>query len=81
MASTSSSLDFISPGATGTSSPSIRPLVHKQQAGLNGLENNFDLNHAHSDDFGVSRKSSDGYVLAKIGSDVQVESTITPGAE
>jgi hypothetical protein len=59
------------------------PDAHKQQAGPNGPENNRDLNYAFSDDLGQTWKSSDGFVLAKIGGQgaSQVECTIKPGAE
>jgi hypothetical protein len=62
--------------------PSAGANAHKQQAGPNGLENNWDLNYAFSDDLGETWKSSDGQILAKIGSkgDSLSERTIKPGA-
>jgi hypothetical protein len=53
--------------------------AHKQQAGPNGPENNFDLNYAFSDDFGETWKNSENNVLAKLGSvDPSVKSSILP---
>lgn len=56
--------------------------AHRQQAGPNGPENNCDLNYAFSDDLGETWRSSDGRVLARIGSkgDANSEKTIMPGA-
>lgn len=56
--------------------PSTGPEAHKQQAGPNGPENNYDLNYAYSDDVGKSWKSSDGTVLAILGKDK--DNTIVP---
>jgi hypothetical protein len=63
--------------------PLATPDAHKQQAGPNGPENNYDLNYAFSDDLGETWKSADNRVLAKIGSKLesQMEATIKPGAE
>lgn len=57
--------------------------AHKQQAGPNGPENNYDLNYAFSEDKGETWKSSDGSVLAKVGSKEEkgVETTIKPCAD
>jgi hypothetical protein len=41
--------------------------AHKQQAGPNGPENNYDLNYAYSDDGGITWKSSNELVVAKLG--------------
>jgi hypothetical protein len=56
--------------------------AHKQQAGPNGPENNCDLNYAYSDDEGETWNSSDGEVMAKLGSAVEngIASTIRTGA-
>lgn len=61
---------------------SVRPNAHKQQAGPNGPENNFDLCYAYSDDLGCTWKSSNGNILAKTGidDDSHSERTIKPGA-
>jgi BNR repeat-containing family member len=58
------------------------PRIHSQQAGPNGPENNCDLNYAISDDLGETWRSSDGRVLARIGSNEHAnsEKTIKPGA-
>ncbi|QSZ29712.1 hypothetical protein DSL72_004229 [Monilinia vaccinii-corymbosi] len=50
--------------------------AHKQQAGPNGPENNYDLNFAYSDDVGKTWKSSDGSTLAVL--DGKEENTILP---
>lgn len=58
--------------------------AHKQQAGFNGPENNFDLCYAFSDDLGTSWKNSGGEVLARLGeaeSGKVVKNSIMPGAE
>jgi hypothetical protein len=61
--------------------PSTAPDAHKQQAGPNGPENNFDLNYAYSDDLGRIWESSDGEPLAELGSSFATdEDTIKPGA-
>jgi hypothetical protein len=44
------------------------PGAHKQQAGPNGPENNFDLNYAYSDNLGYTWRSSENKVLAAIKS-------------
>lgn len=61
---------------------SAGPESHKQQAGPNGPENNYDLNYAYSDDKGATWKGSGGMVLARLGSEAaDGESTIKPGAD
>ena len=40
--------------------------AHKQQAGPNGPENNFDLNYAFSDNQGLTWKASDGRVISSV---------------
>ncbi|KAF5878527.1 putative dockerin type 1 protein [Botrytis fragariae] len=50
--------------------------AHKQQAGPNGPENNYDLNFAYSEDVGRTWKSSDGTTLAVL--DGKEENTILP---
>ncbi|KAF7923569.1 hypothetical protein BELL_0005g00220 [Botrytis elliptica] len=50
--------------------------AHKQQAGPNGPENNYDLNFAYSEDVGKTWKSSDGTILAVL--DGKEENTILP---
>lgn len=59
------------------------PEAHKQQAGPNGPENNYDLNYAFSEDRGETWKSSDGRVLARLGGQGRKgsETTINPNAE
>ncbi|KAA8576511.1 hypothetical protein EYC84_006621 [Monilinia fructicola] len=53
--------------------------AHKQQAGPNGPENNYDLNYACSDDGGKTWKSSDGSTIAVL--DGKEGNTILPGFE
>ncbi|CZR50792.1 uncharacterized protein PAC_00666 [Phialocephala subalpina] len=62
---------------------SARETAHKQQAGPNGPENNFDLNYAFSDDLGQTWRNSARRLLADLrgSKDGSVESTIKPGAE
>jgi hypothetical protein len=61
---------------------SASPEAYKQQSGPNGPENNYDLNYAFSEDMGEAWKSSDGRVLAILGSkEVGVEMTIKPAAD
>lgn len=57
--------------------------AHKQQAGPNGPQNNFDLNYAFSDDIGQTWKNSACRLLADLrgSKDGSVESSIKPGAE
>lgn len=57
--------------------------AHRQQAGPNGPESNFDLNYAFSDDFGQTWRNSACRLLADLrGSNHgSVENTIKPGAE
>lgn len=50
--------------------------AHKQQAGPNGPENNYDLNFAYSEDVGKTWKSSDGRTLAVLNGGE--ENTILP---
>lgn len=56
---------------------------HKQQAGPNGPENNRDLMYAYSDDLGETWLSSNGHVLAAIGSKAEtgVACSITPSVQ
>ncbi|KAE8452178.1 hypothetical protein EG329_001645 [Mollisiaceae sp. DMI_Dod_QoI] len=62
---------------------SATPDAHKQQAGPNGPENNFDLNYAFSDDCGITWRNSACGLLADLRGlrDSGVEETIKPGAE
>ncbi|KAF8866422.1 hypothetical protein BDZ45DRAFT_667700 [Acephala macrosclerotiorum] len=62
---------------------SARENAHKQQAGPNGPENNFDLNYAFSDDLGQTWRNSACRLLADLRGwkDGSVENTIKPGAE
>jgi hypothetical protein len=61
---------------------SASPEAHKQQAGPNGPENNYDLNYAFSEDRGETWRSSDGLVMAKLGSkEGEIETTIKPDAK
>ncbi|RDL34554.1 uncharacterized protein BP5553_07682 [Venustampulla echinocandica] len=64
-------------------SESASPNAHKQQAGPNGPENNFDLNYAFSDDLGRSWKCSDGGTMAGIGDGETFggQNTIMPSAD
>lgn len=55
---------------------SAGPNAHKQQAGPNGPENNYDLIYASSDDMGKTWKSSDGTTIALL--DGKEENTILP---
>jgi len=55
--------------------------AHKQQAGPNGPENNYDLNYAYSADLGHTWLSSSGEVLARLGSEDEEERSILPGKE
>jgi hypothetical protein len=57
--------------------------AYKQQAGPNGPENNCDLYYTYSDDAGVTWKSTDGEVMAKLRSQDEpgLASTIRPGAK
>ncbi|KAH7364205.1 hypothetical protein BKA65DRAFT_572478 [Rhexocercosporidium sp. MPI-PUGE-AT-0058] len=55
--------------------------AHQQQAGPNGPENNYDLNYAFSNDQGVTWKSSQGRVVARMYGGEGVETTILPGVE
>lgn len=67
--------NFVAFDATAT------PDAHKQQAGPNGPENNYDLNYAYSDDCGSSWNSSDGTQIAALdGLSNSVPNTIKPGA-
>ncbi|RAL63133.1 hypothetical protein DID88_004215 [Monilinia fructigena] len=53
--------------------------AHKQQAGPNGPENNYDLNYAYSDDVGKTWKSSNGNTIAVL--DGNEGNTILSGYE
>jgi len=56
--------------------------AHKQQAGPNGPENNFDLNYAFSNDLGATWRNSAGQILADLRrfETNSVEDSIKPGA-
>lgn len=56
--------------------------AHKQQAGPNGPENNFDLNYAFSDDLGETWKNSTGNVVAQLQpQDQKALTSIKPDSE
>lgn len=59
------------------------PGAHKQPAGPNGPENDFDLNYAFSDDVGQTWRNSAGRIIADLrgSKDSSVEDTIKPDAE